>query len=249
MNRIIRERLIKVFNRSGKCPLRDAHSQENVCRAFFCSGKYQLGMYLVGEMSVGQLSGRAKSGRGSVHRGCLWSGKFPLGMCLVGEVSFGEVFFGEMSVGGVSGTPSLVLKVKFRSSRLQMFFKIGVLKFSQYYQHLCWNNFIKKRLQHQCFSMNIAKFLRTAMAASGYIHYFLVLLFLTLSSSPFFFFLCSPIIANSYRMATSKRTLKNLDPLLRIKSLSVKFSKYQRQLSGSALKVFAKLIEKYKKYP
>ena len=44
-------------------------------------------------------------------------------------------------------------------------------------------------------------------------------------------------------------TLKNLDPLLRIKSLSVKFSKYQRQSSGGVLKIFAKFIEKYQKYP
>ena len=44
-------------------------------------------------------------------------------------------------------------------------------------------------------------------------------------------------------------TLKNLDPLLRIKSLSVKFSKYQRQSFGDVLKIFAKFIEKYQKYP
>ena len=47
-------------------------------------------------------------------------------------------------------------------------------------------------------------------------------------------------------------TLKNLDPekpLLRIKSFSVKSSKYQRQSSGGALKIFTKFIEKYQKYP
>ena len=41
----------------------------------------------------------------------------------------------------------------FRSSRLQMFFKIGVFK------KAC--NIIKQRLQHRCFPVNIAKILRT----------------------------------------------------------------------------------------
>ena len=58
-----------------------------------------------------------------------------------------------------------VLK-KFRSSRSQMFFKIFTRK------HLCWSlfnkvacvacNFIKKRLEHRCFLVNIAKILKTA---------------------------------------------------------------------------------------
>ena len=41
-----------------------------------------------------------------------------------------------------------------RNSLSQIFFKIGVLK-------VC--NFIKKRLQHRCFLMNIAKILKTAL--------------------------------------------------------------------------------------
>ena len=43
--------------------------------------------------------------------------------------------------------------------RSQMFSKIGVLKNFAIFtrKHLCW----KRRLQHRCFSVNIAKFLRT----------------------------------------------------------------------------------------
>ena len=64
--------------------------------------------------------------------------------------------------------------IKFRSSPSQMFFKKGVLKnfvnFSG--KHLCWSlffnivagiqtcYFIKKRLQHRCFPVKFAKFLR-----------------------------------------------------------------------------------------
>ena len=44
--------------------------------------------------------------------------------------------------------------ILFRRSRLQMFFKIGVLK------NFTIFNFIKKRLQHRCFPVNIARFLR-----------------------------------------------------------------------------------------
>ena len=43
----------------------------------------------------------------------------------------------------------------FRSSRLQMFFKIAALKIFAIF----W---IKRSLQHRCFPVNIAKFLRTA---------------------------------------------------------------------------------------
>ena len=61
------------------------------------------------------------------------------------------------------------------SSCTQMFFKIDVLKnFAMFVgKHLCWSfffnnvagpqgcNFIKKRLRHRCFPVNVAKFLRT----------------------------------------------------------------------------------------
>ena len=60
---------------------------------------------------------------------------------------------------------------KFRSSRWQMFFKIGVLKnFANFTgKHLRWSlflikleaqtcNFIKKRLQNRCFPVKFAKF-------------------------------------------------------------------------------------------
>ena len=56
-----------------------------------------------------------------------------------------------------------------RSSRLQTFFKIDILKNVAIFagKHLCWSLFIlkffnKKRLQSRCFLVNIAKFLRTA---------------------------------------------------------------------------------------
>ena len=60
-----------------------------------------------------------------------------------------------------------------KSSHSQMFFKRGVLKNSTIFigKHLRWSlcliklqacNFIKKRLQHIFFSMDIVKFLRTA---------------------------------------------------------------------------------------
>ena len=63
-----------------------------------------------------------------------------------------------------------------RSSRPQMFFKIDVLKISQYSQeNNCFSvsvnkvaglkicNFIKKRLQHSCFPVNIVKFSETPL--------------------------------------------------------------------------------------
>ena len=57
-------RLFEVFNWSGKCPLWDASTQENICRAFVWSGKCPSGIDLVGEVSVGDVSGQ-----GSVRRG------------------------------------------------------------------------------------------------------------------------------------------------------------------------------------
>ena len=62
----------------------------------------------------------------------------------------------------------MVSLFRFKSSCSQMFFKIGVLKkFSIFAgKHLCWSqkdcNSIEKRLQHKCFSVNIAKLLKTA---------------------------------------------------------------------------------------
>ena len=65
---------------------------------------------------------------------------------------------------------------RYRKGRSQMFFKKDVLKnFSIFTgKHLCWSlllnkwqvfrsaALLKKRLQHSCFPVNIAKFLRTA---------------------------------------------------------------------------------------
>ena len=66
------------------------------------------------------------------------------------------------------------LKNTSRNSRLQMFFKIGVLNsFANFTgKHLCWSFFLKnlqaeglqldkKRLQNRCFPVKFAKFLRT----------------------------------------------------------------------------------------
>ena len=63
--------------------------------------------------------------------------------------------------------------IHFRSDRLQVFFKIAILKSFAILKgkHLCWSliltphffNFIKKRLQHRCFPVNIAKILRAAI--------------------------------------------------------------------------------------
>ena len=54
---------------------------------------------------------------------------------------------------------SLTLKteVKNRSSCPHTFFQIGVLKNFAIFKE---NNYIKKRLEHRCFPMNIIKFLR-----------------------------------------------------------------------------------------
>ena len=52
-----------------------------------------------------------------------------------------------------------------RSSRSQMFFKIGVLRNFPVLteKHLCWSHFLlKKTLNIGVFLVNIAKFLRTA---------------------------------------------------------------------------------------
>ena len=62
-------RLFEVFNRSGKCPLWDASTQANICRAFVWSGKCPSGICLVGEVSVRDVSGRGNVCRGSVRRG------------------------------------------------------------------------------------------------------------------------------------------------------------------------------------
>ena len=56
-------------------------------------------------------------------------------------------------------------KQSLSKSHSQMFFKIGVLKNFATGKHLCWSLFLiklKKRLQHRCFLVNIAKYLRAA---------------------------------------------------------------------------------------
>ena len=71
-------------------------------------------------------------------------------------------------------------------------------------KNLCWNNFIKKRLQYNVFLRisqnfkNSFQYRTRPVDVSGHLYYFLILFFLTFPSSPFFF-ICSPI-ANSCRM-------------------------------------------------
>ena len=45
-----------------------------------------------------------------------------------------------------------------------MFFRLGVIKiFANFLgKHLCWNLFIKRRFQHRCFPVKLAKFLRNS---------------------------------------------------------------------------------------
>ena len=85
---------------------------------------------------------------------------------------------------------SLLLKTTFRSSRLQMFFKIDVLKNFTIFtgKHLCWNKFIKKRLQLTFFSYEYCKifknrcFYRTPpVVVSGHLYHFLIFLWLLCS--------------------------------------------------------------------
>ena len=57
-----------------------------------------------------------------------------------------------------------IYTISYRSSRSQMFFKIGVIKFRYYRRKTpvlesAFN--IKKRVQHRCFSVKFAKILRT----------------------------------------------------------------------------------------
>ena len=58
----------------------------------------------------------------------------------------------------------LLLSKTCRSSRLQMFFKIGVLKNFAIFtgKHLCWSLFLIKWQAFRCFPENIGKFLRAA---------------------------------------------------------------------------------------
>ena len=85
-----------------------------------------------------------------------------------------KTFFGTLILQNTLQPLVFVAKIV-RSSRLQMFFKIGVLKIFASFtgKHLCWSpllmklqawrsaNFIKTRLQHGCFPVKFIKFLRT----------------------------------------------------------------------------------------
>ena len=87
-------RLFKVFNRSGKCPLWDASSQGNICRAFFWSGECPSGTFRDVSGQVNVCWGSVRRGRvcrGNVRWGFAWSGKCLSEICLVSEVSVGDV--------------------------------------------------------------------------------------------------------------------------------------------------------------
>ena len=70
-----------------------------------------------------------------------------------------------MSFKKVNNQQLLLIIMRFRSSRLKMFFKLGFLKYFAIFkgknQCLQACNFIKKWLQHRHFPVNIAKSLRT----------------------------------------------------------------------------------------
>ena len=63
-----------------------------------------------------------------------------------------------------SKTSLVLIKNRCRSSRSQMFFRIGVLKkFAMFTEkHLCWSLFLIKLQDFRCFPVNIAKLLRAA---------------------------------------------------------------------------------------
>ena len=93
---------------------------------------------------------------------------------------------------------SLLLKITFRGSRSQLFFKIGIPKNVAIFtgKKLC-RNFLLKRDPTHVFSYEHCKILKNSFFSppvdvSGHLHYFLILLFLTFSSSSFFL-LCSPV--------------------------------------------------------
>ena len=90
---------------------------------------------------------------------------------------------------------SLLLKTTFRSSHSQMFLKIGVPKNFAIFKgkQMCWNNFIKRRLQLRLFPMNIAKFLRTAFFIEH-------LQWLFLNIFIIFLYFLLVMFTNSYRM-------------------------------------------------
>ena len=75
------------------------------------------------------------------------------------------------------GSQKSILFCSYRSSRSEMFFKVGILKNFAIFtgEHLCWSlfnkvaglnacNFLKKRLQCKCFPVNIAKFFKTSFS-------------------------------------------------------------------------------------
>ena len=88
------------------------------------------------------------------------------------KARFSSVFATNFNHVFVSWEAQPSKRIKSRSSRLKMFFKIGVLKSFTIFtgKHLCWSLFLiklqafmlhKSRLHHRCFPVNIAKLLRT----------------------------------------------------------------------------------------
>ena len=77
-----------------------------------------------------------------------------------------EVLANDSSVAKILNIAEYMQIDPFRSSRSQMFLKLGVLKnFINFTgKHFCWSlqvyNFIKKRFQHSCFPVKFVKFLR-----------------------------------------------------------------------------------------
>ena len=107
-----------------------------------------------------------------------------------------------------------------RSSRSQMSFKIGVLK---NFLQAC--TFIKKRLQPRCFSVKLAKFLRTPFF-KGHLRWLLLpmLLFMDISSFtsplPLFHYLLTVILLSSF-----EETLPSLYHYYIINTIAESFSR------------------------
>ena len=73
-----------------------------------------------------------------------------------------KVYF--MKIFAAAKASLILIKTLCRSSRSQMFFKIGALKNFAIFtgKHLCWSLFLIKLQAFTCFPVNIAKFYRVA---------------------------------------------------------------------------------------
>ena len=132
------------------------------------------------------------------------------GMSAIWDVRYWEVSLYILLISFILSNKcrsSLLSKTTFRSSRSQIFFKIGVLKnFSYSQENTCVGTILLKWDPTQVFSYEYWKNFKSSFfiehLQSLILDIYLIfyyLFFLTFSSSLFFFLLCS-LISNSYRM-------------------------------------------------